>query len=596
LFAQNKLELHPQSISKMIATVDTAIQAEDFVRAFQLISELKIYLHKNPSDSLSAVLFWKEGHGYKDLQYFEKTEDSYKKSIFLFNKIGAKSNLAKVYYDLGLMESYRNRIEPQFPYFQKSLELYTELKNQEYIFRSLDSYGYAFSGLNQPDSAIFYAKKALSMSIERVSLVTICNAKSNLGSYFIQKNQLDSAEFWLNDALKMLKSSNIFWDPYIPFDIRKNLGEIYLKTNRRSEGLVFLNDVLIYAKSTNDPILLSPTYELLLADAKKHLETDKIIQIQQDLIDFLKTQMEAADGQNHARNQLLLEINLHEKDLETLQTSLNHQISSKKLYAAMLSAFAAFLLALGYLLLQKHRFSKNLETEVAKKTASLRQSNLELERFAFAASHDLRTPLRNVISFIGLIERRISDKLTVETKEYMQFVRNYALQMNQMIDDILTYSQLEKSADLKFQPVDLNQIWQENRAAIALPNAKVEQLNALPIIQAESENLYKLVQILIENGLKFNDSPHPTVQIAAENHPSEHRIIVRDNGIGIESAYHQKVFEMFTRLHTIDKYPGSGLGLAVCKKIIELHGGRIWIDSELGKGTSVHLAFPKKAA
>jgi signal transduction histidine kinase len=585
-----------QSNVNYLLRIDTAIRDENLKLAFYFISQIKINLKKAPSKSMSALVYWKEGRAYNTLQQYEKAQIAYLKAVdFLKDEPNTKI-LANIYYDLGLLESYRNRIDSQFPYFSKAIELHQQNNNYEYIARSFDSYGYAFSGLGQQDSAIFYAQKALSIQNVEVSKVTICNIKSNLGGYFLKKNQLDSAEYWLMSAMNMLDKTNMEWDEYIPYDIKKNLAEVYLKTGRRPQALAYLKEVLKYAQQKNDPILLKPCFEIILQDATLHNETANIIAIQKEFIAFQQNQEEKTSVHAFSNGQTLLEISMRESDYVELQRSFNEQAVVSRFVIGISLLFAALLVAMGYFFYQKQRFSKKLEAEVERQTASLRQSNAELERFAFVASHDLRTPLRNVISFLNLIERRMGTTLTSDVKEYMQFARTYAIHMNQMIDDILNYSKLQNVAPSRDIVTDVNKVFEKIVLSldekILEKNAKVQSINALPRLKIDETNLTQVLQNLLENALNYNKNQHPSIQIGSKSLGNETCLYVCDNGIGIESKYHDKVFEMFSRLHTMDEYAGTGLGLAITKKIVTQHGGRIWLESKIGEGTTFFVAFP----
>jgi signal transduction histidine kinase len=585
-----------QANVNLLLKIDTAIRDQNLKIAFYYIAQIKKNLHKYPSSSMSALMYWKEGRGYNALQQYEKAHDSYLKAINCLEKEPNIAISANVYYDLGLLESYRNKIDTQFPYFQKSIQRHEQSGNFEYLARGYDSYGYAFSGLGQQDSAIYYGKKALSIRHKDVSKVTICNTKANIGGYFLKKNQLDSAEYWLMSARAILANTDMTWDEYIPYDIKKSLAEVYLKTGRRQKALVYLKEVLIYAQNNNDPILLEPTFEILINDATQNKELAKIISLQKDFITFQQKQQQQTSAQSYSHNQTLLEIGLRENDYLSLQRSFEEQSIASRFNLAISLLFATMLATLAFLFYQKQRFSKNLQEEVEKKTASLRQSNAELERFAYIASHDLRTPLRNVISFINLTERRLGTLLIGETKEYMQYARTYALHMNQMIDDILNYSRLQNGTPINDKVTDVNLIYENTlhslESKISEKQANIRLENKLPSLKIDETGMTQVLQNLLENALHYNISEQPSVVIGSNTNLTETCLYVSDNGIGIEPQYHDKVFDMFSRLHSLEKYAGTGLGLAITKKIVEQHGGRIWLDSALGKGTTVFVSFP----
>ena len=233
--------------------------------------------------------------------------------------------------------------------------------------------------------------------------------------------------------------------------------------------------------------------------------------------------------------------------------------------------------------------------ELAQKARELERSNSELEQFAYVASHDLQEPLRMVSSYTQLLARRYGEKLEGDAKEFMHYVVDGAARMKQLIEDLLAYSrvgtkgkqfrELELEAPLKRAVANL-------RAAIEESGASVTW-DALPRVQADDVQLAQLFQNLIGNALKFRGAAAPQVRVSAVEEEEHWKISVSDNGIGIEPQYFERIFMVFQRLHTKGDYPGTGIGLAICKKVVERHGGRIWVESALGEGSRFHFTLPK---
>jgi light-regulated signal transduction histidine kinase (bacteriophytochrome) len=243
----------------------------------------------------------------------------------------------------------------------------------------------------------------------------------------------------------------------------------------------------------------------------------------------------------------------------------------------------------------------NLEARIVDRTAvieerslQLTRTNAELEQFVYSASHDLQEPLRTMTSFLQLLERRNLDKLDAESKQFIQFAINCSGNMRNLINGLLEYSQVTLK-EKTFKDVDCNlvvrRILDQLNAAITQSGAQVEILN-LPVVHGEGVLLGQLFQNLIGNALKFCKDRPPVIQVGAEKRESEWLFWVRDNGIGIETRFFQQIFRLFQRLHGREEYQGAGLGLAVCQKTVELHGGKIWCESELGKGSRFCFTIP----
>jgi len=227
--------------------------------------------------------------------------------------------------------------------------------------------------------------------------------------------------------------------------------------------------------------------------------------------------------------------------------------------------------------------------------AELARSNQELQQFAYIASHDLQEPLRAIGGFSGLLARRYRDKLDAEAQEYLDFLTAAATRMQRMIVDLLDYSRLGHEPK-PFQPVNLRDALE---ASLSLLQTAVHELGAefligdLPTIQGDSQQLTQLFQNLVGNALKFHGEAPPNIMISGRRSGNEWLITVRDNGIGIDPDKAADVFQIFRRLHSQEQYPGTGIGLAVCKRIVERHRGRIWVKpNDDGRGTSFCFAFP----
>ena len=229
-------------------------------------------------------------------------------------------------------------------------------------------------------------------------------------------------------------------------------------------------------------------------------------------------------------------------------------------------------------------------------TRDLTRSNEELQQFAYIASHDLQEPLRMVISYLGLLEKRYDDKLDESGRTFIFYAVDGAKRMQVLINDILAFSRVESRA-APFVDTDLNQALQE---AISTLEASLREYGGsvtaerLPTVRADRAQMAQLLRNLIGNALKFHGPEPPVVKVYAESSPSEWTVTVEDNGIGMAPEYHDKIFRMFERLNRQEDYPGTGIGLAICKKIVERHGGRIWAESEPGKGSKFRFTIPVK--
>lgn len=235
-----------------------------------------------------------------------------------------------------------------------------------------------------------------------------------------------------------------------------------------------------------------------------------------------------------------------------------------------------------------------LEIRVKERTAELARSNAELEQFAYIASHDLQEPLRMISSYVQLLEKRYKGKLDRDADDFIGYASDGALRMQRLINDLLAYSRVGTRGK-SFEEVNLEaaltQALENLHLAVKEKNAIVTH-DPLPLAYGDSGQLTQVFQNLIDNAIKFAREHPPRVHISARVEEGECFCLVRDNGIGIASEFLNKLFLLFQRLHTRKEYPGTGIGLAICKRIIERHGGKIWVESNPNEGSTFYFKIP----
>lgn len=229
-------------------------------------------------------------------------------------------------------------------------------------------------------------------------------------------------------------------------------------------------------------------------------------------------------------------------------------------------------------------------------TAELAQSNRELEQFAYVASHDLQEPLRAVTGYLGLLEQQFGDKHDEGGRRHIAGAIQGAARMHTLITDLLTLSRVGTQGRA-FEPADLDSVLDQAldglRASVTDTGAKIVR-DPLPTLRVDAGQIAQLFQNLIGNALKFRSERPPEIHVGAQRQPDGWVLTVSDNGIGIESQYFERIFLIFQRLHTRRLYPGTGIGLAICKKIVERHGGTIGVKSQLGQGSTFHFTIPNE--
>jgi light-regulated signal transduction histidine kinase (bacteriophytochrome) len=240
---------------------------------------------------------------------------------------------------------------------------------------------------------------------------------------------------------------------------------------------------------------------------------------------------------------------------------------------------------------------KRAEAALMQQTQELARSNAELQQFAYIASHDLQEPLRMVTSYLQLLERRYKGSLDEDADEFIAFAVDGAKRMQTMIMDLLAYSRVGTRGK-PFKPADVSFILNNALANLAVAieeNDAMVTHDDLPIVMADDVQLTQLFQNLISNAIKFHrQDTRPEIHIGAKHAAGEWIFSVRDNGIGIDPQYVERIFQIFQRLHTREEYEGTGIGLTMCQKIVERHGGRIWVESKPAEGSTFYFTLSDK--
>lgn len=260
--------------------------------------------------------------------------------------------------------------------------------------------------------------------------------------------------------------------------------------------------------------------------------------------------------------------------------------------------FMIFIGSMGWMiivLLTFHREREKLINDLKKKNEELLATSEELERFTYIASHDLKTPLRTITSFIGLMERDIDKENYHSLNDKLHFVKSGAKQMNYLVQDILELSKLKQIDDKNRSLINLELVLEKAKTNLL---SDIEEKNAeiisdnLSYFYGNETELLLLFQNFIHNGIQYNRSDRPTIIISSKETNGKLELVFKDNGIGIGKEYHELIFQFFKRLHNSEEFQGTGLGLGLCKKIIENYEGTIHLDSRLGEGTTFTITFP----
>jgi len=306
-----------------------------------------------------------------------------------------------------------------------------------------------------------------------------------------------------------------------------------------------------------------------------------------DFSDYFTDPEKAREGYQHVfREGLVLdyELEIQHRDGRVTPVLYNASIYKDE-NGAVIGAFAAA---------RDITERKKAEELLKLKLEELARSNAELEQFAYVSSHDLQEPLRMIASYLQLLQRKYQGKLDEKADKYIYFAVDGASRMQNLINDLLEFSRVTTKAR-EFEPTDcksvLDKVLFDLEVSIKENEASISS-GSLPVVMADPVQFTQLFQNLISNAIKFRSENAPKIEISAEKKAGQWLFSVKDNGIGIDPKYSERIFEVFKRLNKREEYPGTGIGLSICKKIIERHGGQIWVESEPGKGSTFYFTLP----
>lgn len=519
--------------------------------------------------------------------------------------------MAVGYRILGVIHGHQNQFKSSLQFFKQAYRLHQTLddpyqsdspESREIAynyFTTLASIGATFLELDSLDAALHFIGEAslLADSIDHAYGQAYC--KALLGSYFLMKKSYDDALTYLKECVDMFKSLGLRQECAV-FSLQ--IANLYTEQAEYWAALQSLDRAETDALSLVHPRLMQDIYQ-------KRSEVNEKLGRVGEAFTYYKKYVQYRDSLvNEDRLSSLTTTNLEQQQAvkeqqEQIQTLQKANDSTKRL--AIWIGLSLIVIFLAVILLITRNRNKDLKAinlilnqkneEIRLQNERLASSNEDLRQFAHVTSHDLREPLRSIGSFASLLRRRYKGRLDEEADEFISFIEKGVQRMDKLLGDLLAYS-MAGIFQHKLELVDVKEVitliisrlHQEKR----LHGVKVT-LRELPIIRANRVQIIQLFSQLIDNAIKFRSEEKPQILIRAESRGNVYLFSVQDNGIGMADEYRDKIFGLFLRLHTRkSKYQGTGVGLSICKKIVEQHQGKIWIESEEGKGTTVFFSLP----
>jgi signal transduction histidine kinase len=515
--------------------IERALEANE--KAQQTFEMQEDFLHLSIAIRLQGMIFGELGD-------IDQCLEHYYDALIIQEKIGDKKQLAITHNNIATAQMKMGAKEQGLQSYQKALDLLEELNsNEPQILTSkamiCTNMGQAYSEIHDQEKSLFFHKLSLKWSeqLDKKSRL-VAQTYYHIGFHYLEAGEYENA---LKHLFKSLEIAEKLQNKRLISDIYLLIAKCYCHTRKFKEAL----------QNANKQRELCKKNEIAAANTDI-LNSHKIFaEIYENMKDYGRAVF-------------------HYKKVMELNEKIKQQ--DKAVYIR----------------------NKNIRYQLEKQKSELQQSNADLQMFASIASHDMRAPLRTIASFLQLLERKNQERFDETDKQYLKFAINGAKHLEKMIEDLLTYSKLEKDLG-ECVLIDLNKvatIVEHNLKTFINEKNAVLNIGKLPSVPGHQSLMIQLFQNIINNGIKYNRSKVPTISVNDVSDNRETIIAITDNGIGIPEAQRKKAFKMFSRLHSASEFEGSGIGLAMCQKIMDYYKGRIWIEDAPQGGSVFYLAFP----
>jgi len=548
---------------------------------------------------------------YRQVGMYEQSHQKHLLLLAYRDSIGDSIGLAKSYYELGTLYSDQKNYVQAIDYFEQSLAVTVSLRDSTRIIGSYSALGSNHRENNNFEKAYEYNQAALDL-IPLVSSDKLPEgnklepyAEMNMGSLLLAMGNYGRAKVHLENSIDIFKE--IGYKPGLA-SAYLDYGSLFERQGAYDKAIDVFHEGLALSEGIN-AVIRQSEFHLSLAENYKNInkidEAYFHLASHADLKDSIVNQ-----EQQKRMDQVLFKYELEKKgreigylkqDLEILEREKAIDLRFRQFYIA---SFASVLLLLA-LFIYWYRLQKAHNSVLSEKNEKINQQNdllqhlnAELKQFAYIASHDMREPLRSIGAFSSLLQRRHGSKLDDSGNEYLTFIRDAVDRMSALLTDLLDYSKINSQQATEW--IDMKSIIQTVKSnlnhQLMTTEGKIEvQRKGIPYLDAVPTQMMQLFQNLISNSLKFRktDVP-PVVEIAGYAHEGGHVMTLKDNGIGMDPKFKDKIFGMFSRLNNKEEFEGTGIGLATCKKIVNQHNGKIWVESEEGVGSTFYIWMPKK--
>ena len=564
----------------------------------------------NSSKELQVQTLSALAEAYSRLGENNLAHEYFIKVIKLREEIGDEKGLGGDLYSLGSLFFYQKNYKEALVNYNETLILAKKYKSEKLIYNVTAALGATYEQIGELAQSLAFNAQALKLAEKQGYETGVSYALHNFGSNYAAQNNHEKALEYFARSLSTKEPTDKFGQSGDYIAIGRSLLQLenYPKAKKNLEKALELG-IEIKAKtriaSANE--LLAKVYNGTGEVQQENMYLKMYISVKDSMFneEVLKEMGQRKNAYQMAKKENEIVVLKSEKKVLQAERRISRLKNIFWILAFSLIVIIATILFFNWkkqqkmarLLEEKHREVEEKNEKIQIQNKLLEQSNVELQNFAYIASHDLKEPLRMVNSFSGLLKRKYENVLDDRGQEYMYYITDAVDRMGILLDDLLDYSRVN-TTNKSIETVSTANVAAKVRMNLT-PRLEeksgdiVINYDEMPEIQGNKSQFGQLLQNLISNGLKFQNGKPPIVKVDCEERKKDFLFSVKDNGIGISKENQAKIFSMFTRLHTRSQYEGTGIGLSTCKKIVDRHGGKIWVESEQGHGCTFFFTIPK---
>lgn len=555
-------------------------------RALKIANQINYEKGLSDASHTLGMIYWNQGE-------YSQASEFYFAAMRIRERLGDSLNLARSYNNVGNIYFRQKKLQDALHYYQLSQALRLALQDSVGMIYSLNNLGDVYGAEGNLGKALQHYEEAYQMAKKIADEKGQAFIALHLADFHLQQQAYLPAQDYFKTSLFFYKKLNHHLGMVKSYNgLAKTL---VLQKRDPEQSLAYARKAIEIAKSVGAKRLQSEAQIMMAAAYALRGDYRQAYNLERKSR-FLETEIV-----NESRERAIIETQI-QYDVDNQRSALLLQENELLLHKQQLSQmqmFIVFCFLIGAIVISamiffRWREQASMNEVLADKNKELQHSNQALERFAYVASHDLKEPLRTIGSFTTLLNRRYRNQLDDAGKEYMNYIVSGVDRMYSLLEDLLKYSRLIHQNEENKEAVDFNEIIHSVTESLnhRIKEREVDiEVPSMPSVVSNAAQIQQLFQNLINNAIKFNDKEQPRVAIECEERPGEYLFAVKDNGLGIEEQYQNQIFEVFKRLSR-DGYEGTGVGLAICKKIVEQHEGQIWVESEEGEGSTFYFTLP----